>query len=120
MLQVVAGPATGTGRISVSLAGLAAGEYFVDVERTGGSSATTVPQYTLSIDAPGTLATSDWAGHNDQPVKAYDLGQVANLSVFSGLTWRPARPTGSPSPRPDCPTPRARAGSCAWSPPAAR
>ncbi|MFM5946680.1 MAG: T9SS type A sorting domain-containing protein, partial [Dolichospermum sp.] len=53
---------TGSGQEIVSLTGLAAGEYLIKVT---GNGTTVVPDYSLSIDAPGTVTNgNDWVGAN--------------------------------------------------------
>ena len=77
----------GSGELSVSLAGAAAGEYFVKIY---GDGKTIVPQYSFAVDAPGSsIVASDWARGNDIPGKATALGLIDSSTVFSGLTLQP-------------------------------
>lgn len=75
---------TGTGLESISLADLPAGTYFVQVE---GGNDEPVPQYTLEVNAPTPAAIPpDYAYGNGAQATAYDLGPVASVAEFSGLT----------------------------------
>ena len=72
----------GPGPQAVSLDGLAAGDYLlrVDSPQTGSTTG-----YDLVVDAPDGDASSDWAGDNSNPEKAWHLGTIGNRTLFSGL-----------------------------------
>lgn len=65
---------------SVSLDGLAAGEYLIRI-----TADSAIPTYSLVIDAPDAPSARDWAGGNSTPDKAYPLGVIENHVLFSGL-----------------------------------
>ncbi|MBM4044919.1 MAG: hypothetical protein FJ279_07385, partial [Planctomycetes bacterium] len=68
---------------SVSLQGLAAGAYYVQVLGYNGA---VNPGYTLTIDAPLAATGEDWAEQNDSRDAAYDLRELSGSHVFDGLT----------------------------------
>jgi Ca2+-binding RTX toxin-like protein len=79
---------TGTGTETVSLSGLATGEYWIEVKGNN-----IVPQYSLKFDTPGTVSNgNDWIAGNDIASKAYDLGIITARSLFTGLQIAPATP----------------------------
>lgn len=61
-------------------ANLPAGEYLLKVE-----AAAIIPEYTLTIDAPGTVTGQDWVKGNHTPNKAEDLGAIASSTQVSGF-----------------------------------
>ena len=70
----------------LSLSGFAAGTYYA---RVVGYNGATNPGYTLTINAPTQPSSipEDWAEQNDTDyTAAYDLGQVALLNTYTGLT----------------------------------
>jgi hypothetical protein len=71
----------------LSLRGLAAGVYQIAV--FGKYVNTTSPNYSLSINAPRSLAP-DWAEPNDSLLTATNLGTVQGRQVWSGLSIAPA------------------------------
>ncbi|WP_035367395.1 pre-peptidase C-terminal domain-containing protein, partial [Dolichospermum circinale] len=74
---------TGSGQEIVSLTGLAAGEYLIKVT---GNGTTVVPDYSLSIDAPGTVTNgNDWVGANNRSGKSEDLGVILSDLQVPGL-----------------------------------
>ncbi|MFN9557681.1 MAG: beta strand repeat-containing protein, partial [Dolichospermum sp.] len=74
---------TGSGQEIVSLTGLTAGEYLIKVT---GNGTTVVPDYSLSIDAPGTVINgNDWVGANNRSGKSEDLGVILSDLQVPGL-----------------------------------
>ncbi|WP_179051975.1 pre-peptidase C-terminal domain-containing protein [Nostoc sp. TCL26-01] len=74
-----------SGQASIDLAGLATGEYLIRVQ---GNGSLIVPQYSLTINTPGTLGSAniqDWASGNNRTAKANSLGIITAESVFAGL-----------------------------------
>ncbi|MEW6358544.1 MAG: FG-GAP-like repeat-containing protein [Planctomycetota bacterium] len=67
---------------TMSLAGLAAGAYYVEVRGYNGA---TNPDYTLTIDVPG--IAYDWAEVNDSLATAYNLREVENVNSHVDLTF---------------------------------
>jgi hypothetical protein len=58
------------------------GDYLVNVI----ASNITVPNYSLTINAPGTPSNDhDWTKGNDTPQKAKELGTISARTIFSGL-----------------------------------
>ena len=75
---------TASGLEIISLAGLPAGDYYVVVSSSNNVS---VPSYTLTINAPTPeVIPSDWASGNATKATAFDLGTIASVGEFSGLT----------------------------------
>ncbi len=75
---------TASGLESISLSGLAAGDYYIVVSSSNDIS---VPSYTLTINAPTPdVIPADWATGNSTKATAFDLGTIASIGEFSGLT----------------------------------
>ncbi|MDD1462567.1 clostripain-related cysteine peptidase, partial [Dolichospermum sp. ST_sed2] len=73
----------GSGEEIVSLTGLAAGEYLIKVI---GNGTTVVPDYSLTIDAPGTVTNGDdWVRGNNRSGKSEDLGVILDDRQVTGL-----------------------------------
>ena len=75
---------TASGFEGISLEGLSAGDYYVVVSSSNNVS---VPNYTLTINAPTpAVIPADWASGNATKATAFDLGTIASVGEFSGLT----------------------------------
>jgi hypothetical protein len=79
----LANSATTNDTEQVSLAGLAAGTYYLHVLGYGGASN---PNYGLTISAPLQGGQPDWAEPNDTRAAATDLSQVAGAHAWTGLS----------------------------------
>lgn len=71
----------GAGVRTLSLQGLAAGDYFIKVFSVNGQ---IVTDYSLTVNAPGGSG-ADLAGDNSTQAKAYDLGTILQNAVFPGF-----------------------------------
>ncbi|MFO0806899.1 MAG: pre-peptidase C-terminal domain-containing protein [Gemmataceae bacterium] len=76
------GTQIGSEGASVSLNGLAPGEYRIRVRTSG---ADPVNDYTLAVNAPSNRSVGDQYGDNSTADKAYHLGTVTADSLFAGM-----------------------------------
>lgn len=75
---------TGTGQESISLAGLPAGKYYVSVASGNGQP---VIDFDLAVNAPTPeTIPADYAIGNSTQAGAFNLGSIASVAEFSGLT----------------------------------